>query len=102
MNTMTMQKLARFKIMTRRLGGFNVDIFRMAQAGDYARETLARAQEVDNETLILLALELAEALGLLTDETNENKTDTAAKVKPDASTVPERKGLKDHMFGARF
>jgi len=60
-----MQKMARFKILARRLGGFNVDIFRMAQDDAYARELLMRAQEVDNETLILLALELSDALGLL-------------------------------------
>jgi hypothetical protein len=40
-----MQKLARFKIMARRLGGFNVDIFRMAQDHGHARELpLARAR----------------------------------------------------------
>ncbi len=65
MDAATMQKLARFKIMTRRLGGFNVDIFRMAQDADYAREVLSRAHEVDNETLVLLALELSDALNLL-------------------------------------
>lgn len=102
MDSMTMQKLARFKIMTRRLGGFNVDIFRLAQAGDYARETLARAQEVDNETLILLALELAEALGLLTDAEAETKTAAATKAKHSAPNMPETKSVHDYSLGARF
>ena len=97
MDTMTMQKLARFKIMARRLGGFNVDIFRLAQERDYARETLARAQEVDNETLVLLALELSEALGLL--ERLGHEAEPSVKVQREESeTSPKTEG---YAYGAR-
>lgn len=96
MDNLTMQKLARFKIMGRRLGGFNVDIFRMAQEDGYARELLIRAQEVDNETLILLALELSDALGLL---------EVAEKPKPVVKTTPSvtpaAADASKHFFGAR-
>lgn len=103
MDTMTMQKLARFKIMTRRLGGFNVDIFRLAQADDYAREILARAQEVDNETLVLLALELSDALGLLEAPEAENKV-TSSPIKPKHAEpiVTEGKDTHNYTYGARF
>ena len=98
-----MQKLARFKIMTRRLGGFNVDIFKLAQADDYAREILARAQDVDNETLVLLALELSDALGLLDTPSGESKAPTAAiKVKHAPPKVPEDTARHDYSLGARF
>ncbi|OYY74352.1 MAG: hypothetical protein B7Y40_05255 [Gammaproteobacteria bacterium 28-57-27] len=100
MDTMTMQKLARFKIMTRRLGGFNVDIFRLAQAGDYAREILTRAQEVDNETLVLMALELSDALGLLEQpESDPASTKPSTKVKQEESKVPASSA--NYNFGAR-
>ncbi len=103
MDTMTMQKLARFKIMTRRLGGFNVDIFRLAQADDYAREILARAQEVDNETLILLALELSDALGLLEPPEVEGKASAAAiKAKQAEPKVDPSLRSHDYSLGARF
>ena len=103
MDTMTMQKLARFKIMTRRLGGFNVDIFRLAQAGDYAREILARAQEVDNETLVLLALELSDALGMLEPPELESKASVAAmKTKHAEPKVDSSLSAHDYSFGARF
>ena len=108
MDTSTMQKLARFKIMTRRLGGFNVDIFRLAQADDYAREILARAQEVDNETLVLLALELSDALGLLDQSEAEVKAATAKvstpaiKAKHDSVSVAIPLRSHDYSLGARF
>lgn len=102
MDTMTMQKLARFKIMTRRLGGFNVDIFKLAQADDYAREILARAQEVDNETLVLLALELAEALGLLEQPESEVKAEAAMKAKQTETKISPNKDSHNYSFGARF
>jgi len=98
MDNSTMQKLARFKILTRRLGGFNVDIFKMAQDNAYAHELLMRAQEVDNETLILRALELSDALGLL---------DAAEKPKPVLKPIPPVAPIaaaansNKHFFGAR-
>lgn len=95
MDTMTMQKLARFKIMTRRLGGFNVDIFRLAQEREYAREILARVQEVDNETLVLLAVELSDALGLLEQPESEPST----KVKPEEPKAHANSA--SYNYGAR-
>jgi len=92
-----MQKLARFKILARRLGGFNIDIFKLAQDDTYARELLMRAQEVDNETLVLLALELSDALGLL---------EVAEKPKPVLNPTPPvapvaAASSNKHFFGAR-
>lgn len=98
-----MQKMARFKIMTRRLGGFNVDILRMAQADDYAREILGRAQEVDNETLVLLAIELSDALGLLEPPGAASKASgTAIKAKQTEAKVSPVSSNHDYSFGARF
>lgn len=95
-----MQKLARFKILARRLGGFNVDIFQMAQDDAYARELLMRAQDVDNETLILLALELSDALGLL-----ELAEKPKPVLKPAPSVAPVAVAAvaspSKHFFGAR-
>lgn len=99
MDPMTMQKLARFKIMTRRLGGFNVDIFRMAQEPEHAREVLRRAQEVDSENLILLALELSEALGLLEEAlppARAAKTPEPRQLDPEPEISEGR-----YVFGAR-
>ncbi|MEW6446273.1 MAG: hypothetical protein ACOZAQ_00315 [Pseudomonadota bacterium] len=99
MDSITMQKLARFKIMARRLGGFNVDIFRMAQEPAHAREMLQRAQEVDSENLILLALELSEALGLLEEALPQAKAaKTPEPRQPDPE--PEPSGGR-YVFGAR-
>ncbi len=97
MDTLTMQKMARFKIMARRLGGFNVDIFRMAQEAGYAREMLQRAQDVENENLVLLAMELYEALGLL-DEPKKPRgtTSKGPDPAPEASTEEGR-----YVFGVR-
>jgi len=94
-----MQKLARFKILTRRLGGFNVDIFKLAQDNAYARELLTRAQEVDNETLILLALELSDALGLLAVD---EKPKPVSKPTPPVAPVADAASSTKHVFGARF
>ncbi|MEW6765142.1 MAG: hypothetical protein AB1344_05080 [Pseudomonadota bacterium] len=98
MDTITMQKLARFKIMARRLGGFNVDIFRMAQDPAHAREMLQRAQDVDSENLIMLAMELYEALGLL-----EEEPPSKARGKEEAADdIPlEADGAARYVFGAR-
>lgn len=96
MDTTTMQKLARFKIMARRLGGFNVDIFRMVQEPDHAREVLQRAQDVDSENLILLALELHSELGLA----DVPRVAVASRPKePVPQPVDEGKGR--YVFGAR-
>lgn len=95
MDNDTMQKLARFKIMARRLGGFNVDIFRMAQEPGHAREMLQRAQEVESENLILLAIELYEALGLL----EEPKARGTPK-EPEPATDVSKDGGR-YVFGAR-
>ncbi|HET19704.1 MAG TPA: hypothetical protein ENO16_03755 [Chromatiales bacterium] len=96
MDSDTMQKLARFKIMARRLGGFNVDIFRMAQETGYAREMLQRAQEVESENLILLAIELYEALGLL----DEPKAKAAPR-EPAPPVEEVGDGGGRYVFGAR-
>ncbi|MEO1751734.1 hypothetical protein [Thiofaba sp. EF100] len=101
MDSNTMQKLARFKIMARRLGGFNVDIFRMAQEPSHAREMLQRAQEVESENLILLAMELYEALGLL-EEKQPRLSSKQAEVNP--KDGPKDGGDKErsrYVFGAR-
>jgi len=101
MDSLTMQKLARFKIMARRLGGFNVDIFRMAQDPAHAREMLQRAQEVESENLILLAIELCEALGLL--EKPQLKTPAKEQVadkRADEGAEAGKDGGR-YVFGAR-
>jgi len=97
MDSNTMQKLARFKIMARRLGGFNVDIFRMAQEPSHAREMLQRAQEVESENLILLAMELYEALGLLED----TQPKASAKEPLAARDAGTGKDGGRYVFGAR-
>ena len=97
MDNDTMQKLARFKIMARRLGGFNVDIFRMAQETGYARDMLQRAQEVESDNLILLAIELYEALGLL----DEPKAKAAAPREPAPPMEEVGDGGGRYVFGAR-
>lgn len=97
MDSNTMQKLARFKIMARRLGGFNVDIFRMAQDPAHAREMLQKAQEVESENLILLAMELYEALGLLEGTPAQAAKPAAVGTKE----APKEKGDGRYIFGAR-
>jgi len=100
MDNTTMQKMARFKILARRLGGFNVDIFKLAQDDTYARELLMRAQDVDNETLILLALELSDALGLLAVA---EKPKPLLKPTPPVAPVAVAAAASSskHFFGAR-
>lgn len=101
MDNNTMQMLARFKIMARRLGGFNVDIFRMVGEPAYAREVLARAQEVDSENLIVMALELSDALGLLDQPMASGKVE---KIKPPEMVelaVAGESGKDRYVFGMR-
>lgn len=59
---------------------------------------LLRAQEVDNETLILLALELSDALGLL--EVAE-KPRLVVKATPPVTAVAAGLDASKHYFGAR-
>lgn len=93
MDSQTMQKLARFRIMARRLGGVNVDIFRMVQDPVHARQMLEKAQEVESENLILLAMELYDALGLL------DESQTASKTEKKVQEIKEREDR--YLFGAR-
>ena len=102
MDNNTMQMLARFKIMARRLGGFNVDIFRMVGDPVYAREMLARGQEVDSENLIVMALELSEALGLLDQPVANGKSEKVKPVVEVAEVVETAETGKDrYVFGMR-
>lgn len=94
-----LKKLAKFKLLVKRTNGQSVEIAKIMSDKDYAAAALADAEESDSEDLILLALEIKDALGLLAPQPTKPAPEPAAVV-----PEPPKKEGKDnnrYLFGAR-
>ncbi len=92
-----LKNLAKLKLLVKRTTGQSVEITKIMSDKDYALTVLTNAEESDSEDLILLALEIKDALGLLAPA-------PAASVAAKPEAAPEPKKEKDngrYMFGAR-
>jgi hypothetical protein len=65
MDNELLKKLAHLKILLKRNGGIAVDITQLIADPAYARDLLTKAEEIDSEEIVLLALDLKDKLGLL-------------------------------------
>jgi hypothetical protein len=88
------RKLAKFTLLARRELGLSVDVARLANDPAYASQTLAAGESSESEDLIVLALSLREALGLLAPATPDR---VPASSEASAPAVPPGK----YRFGAR-
>lgn len=93
-----LKKLAKFKVLVKRTTGQSIEVSAVIADRQYAGKVLTQAEESDNEEMILLALELKDALGLLAP--------TPAAVKETPAPAPEQpakntKTTSNYMFGAR-
>jgi hypothetical protein len=89
-----LRMLAQFRILMKREAGLKVDLQRLVDDADYARQTLSAGEDSDSEALVTLALSLRDRLGLL----QQKPVDAGAKADPDLADPA--KG-KRHFYGAR-
>lgn len=97
MDNELLKKLAHLKILLKRNGGIAVDITQLIADPAYARDILTKAEEVDSEEIVLLALDLKDKLGLLTPPP---APPTAAPKVADAAEEKAKPAQK-YVLGAR-
>ena len=86
-----LKKLAQFRILMKNEKRVQIDFEKILSDTSYARHNLNLAEDSDNEILVILALSLRQALGLLTPPAPEQG--------PEQAAVPSNG--KKYMFGAR-
>ncbi len=94
-----LKKLAKLKLLVKRSGGQSIEVSTIISDRQYARNVLTAAEESDNEELILLALELKDALGLLAT-VPEPAPAEARKPEPEPPSSSDKIAGR-YMFGAR-
>jgi hypothetical protein len=96
MDNELLKKLAHLKILLKRNGGIAVDITQLIADPAYARDLLTKAEEIDSEEIVLLALDLKDKLGLLTPP-------PAASTAPAKAAADEEKpkSAQKYVLGAR-
>ena len=89
-----LKQLAKFKMLLRRSANHSVDIEKLLADRAYAKQVLSIAEEADSEELVVMALELKDKLGLLSQPAAP-----AAKAndKPEDDEKPKDK----YVFGPR-
>ncbi len=93
MDQALLRELAQFKMLFRRNTQSAVDIEKLISDPVYGREILTVAENTDDETLVVMALDLKDKLGLLPQP-------RAAEAKPAESAVDAKLGDK-YVRGAR-
>jgi hypothetical protein len=87
MDNELLKKLAHLKILLKCNGGIAVDITQLGADRAYARDLLTKAEDIDSEEIVLLALDLKDKLGLLaplpaSSTAPEKAADAEEKPKP--------------------
>ena len=85
--------------MLKRNGGIAVDITRLIADPAYARTVLTRAEEVDSEEIVLLALDLKDKLRLLTPAPVARLTSVPQKTAEAVEDKP--KPAQKYVLGTR-
>jgi hypothetical protein len=67
MDQETLKMLAKVKVAARKSLGLDIDVQRLTHDAKYAAETLAKATQSDDESLVLVAITLQDRFGLLKD-----------------------------------
>ena len=97
MDNELLKKLAHLKILLKRNGGIAVDITQLIADRAYARDLLTKAEDMDSEEIVLLALDLKDKLGLLaplpaSSTAPEKAADGEEKPKSAQKYVPGTRG----------
>jgi hypothetical protein len=87
--------LSKFAVSARKVIGA-VNPAKLIKDNEYSAEIFQKAFELGDEELIVMALELQSALGIITPDLPETTPPKVAPIKP-AEVVTEKK----YMFGAR-
>ncbi|HVL02284.1 MAG TPA: hypothetical protein VM553_20840 [Dongiaceae bacterium] len=90
-----LKKLAKLKLLVKRTSGQSIEVSAIIADKQYAASVLSAAEESDQEELVLLALELKDALGLLAPAA------PAPEPKAPQPAAKEGKTSSNYMFGAR-
>ncbi len=93
MDQALLRELAQFKLLFKRITQKAVDIEKLISDLDYGRELLTQAENTDDETLVVMALDLKDKLGLLPQP-------RAAEVRPAEAAVGAKQSDK-YIRGAR-
>ena len=94
MDRETLNEMVRLKFDSRKVGGPDIDLVKLAGDATYAAEIFSAVEQLPDESLVLLAITLRDKFGLLPAKL------APAAVKP-AETKPESPPPKRYMSGAR-
>lgn len=91
----TLNEMVKLKFASRKAGGPDIDLVKLAGDARYADEILSAAENLPDESLVLLALTLRDKFGLLSARPAEPEPGVAPDPSP-KSPPPAR-----YMLGAR-
>jgi hypothetical protein len=94
MDRETLNEMVRLKFDSRKVGGPDIDLVKLAGDATYAAEILSAVEQLPDESLVLLAITLRDKFGLLPAKP------APAAAEP-AETKPEPPPSKRYMSGAR-
>jgi len=94
MDRETLNEMVRLKFDSRKVGGPDIDLVKLAGDATYAAEIFSAVEQLPDESLVLLAITLRDKFGLLPAKP------AVAAAKP-AETKPESPPPKRYMSGAR-
>ncbi|MCU0810805.1 MAG: hypothetical protein MUE59_07195 [Thiobacillaceae bacterium] len=94
MDRETLNEMVRLKFASRKVGGPEVDLVKLAGDATYAAEIFSAVEQLPDESLVLLAITLRDKFGLLPAK-------PAPAVAEPAETKPEPPPSKRYMSGAR-
>jgi hypothetical protein len=95
MDRETLNEMVRLKFDSRKVGGPDIDLVKLAGDATYASEIFSAVEQLPDESLVLLAITLRDKFGLLPAK-------PAAVVEPHAvEPEPEAPPPKRYLSGAR-
>jgi hypothetical protein len=95
MDRETLNEMVRLKFASRKVGGPDIDLVKLAGDATYAAEIFSAVEQLPDESLVLLAITLRDKFGLLPAK-------PAAVVEPgDSQPEPEAPPPKRYLSGAR-
>ncbi|OYW40754.1 MAG: hypothetical protein B7Z35_00740 [Hydrogenophilales bacterium 12-61-10] len=96
MDRETLNEMVKLKFAVRKADGTVIDLVKLAADADYADAVLSAAENLPDESLVLLAMTLRDKFGLLSAQPATALREAAPAEKKSASPATER-----YTYGAR-
>lgn len=100
MNQQLIKELAHFKVVLKQTHAISADLAKLLSDRTYAADILGKAEESNNEDLVVLAIDLKAKLGLLPDAP-AMAPPAAAPVEAAAPVKEEETPAAKYVFGTR-